>query len=209
MKMQCLVRFVVVAFIGTGHSWANEEFHVCRYHEHTVESTFAAGDKTSPRQYAPHRDVDVLHIRIDVLPILTSETVAGTTRIEFTPIAKPLEALRLDAVRLSVAAVRSSAAVDDFVVTESDVTSPLCSQPIAVGERAFVEIDYSAQPRKGFYFRTAKMGYDAGDTQVWTQGEPHEARHWFPCVDYPNEKSTTEVICHIPGRHDGVVQRPA
>jgi aminopeptidase N len=33
---------------------------------------------------------------------------------------------------------------------------------------------------------------------VWTQGETHEARHWFPCFDYPNERSTTEVIVHVP-----------
>ncbi|MDC0937080.1 M1 family aminopeptidase, partial [Pirellulales bacterium] len=36
------------------------------------------------------------------------------------------------------------------------------------------------------------------DEHLWTQGEPHESRHWYPCFDAPNERSSTEVICHVP-----------
>jgi aminopeptidase N len=62
-----------------------------------------------------------------------------------------------------------------------------------------VRIAYSAdEPDKGLYFRTPAMGYKEGDTHLWTQGEMHEARHWFPCYDYPNEKFTSEMICHLP-----------
>ena len=42
------------------------------------------------------------------------------------------------------------------------------------------------------------MGYNASDTQVWSQGEPEEHRFWFPSYDYPNERFTSEVICHVP-----------
>ncbi len=59
-------------------------------------------------------------------------------------------------------------------------------------------IRYSAEPKKGLYFRTKELGYPEEDTHLWTQGETHEARHWFPSFDYPNERSTTEVICHVP-----------
>jgi aminopeptidase N len=48
------------------------------------------------------------------------------------------------------------------------------------------------------YFRTPAMGYRVGDTHLWTQGQAHEARHWFPSYDYPNEKFTSEMICHVP-----------
>jgi len=42
------------------------------------------------------------------------------------------------------------------------------------------------------------MGYPDGDTQLWTQGEAENHRFWFPCYDYPNERFTTEVTCHVP-----------
>ena len=42
------------------------------------------------------------------------------------------------------------------------------------------------------------MGYLPEDTHLWTQGETHEARHWFPSFDYPNERFTSEVTCRVP-----------
>src|SRR5690606_8064008 len=33
---------------------------------------------------------------------------------------------------------------------------------------------------------------------IWTQGQTHEAPHWFPCFDYPNERATSEVLCTLP-----------
>ena len=61
-----------------------------------------------------------------------------------------------------------------------------------------LKIDYEAEPKKGLYFRTPEVGFRKEDTHIWTQGEPHEARHWFPSIDYPNERFTSEVICHVP-----------
>ncbi len=59
-------------------------------------------------------------------------------------------------------------------------------EPVAVGTEFTVHVDYSAQPTPVCTFEHA-MGYPATDTHLWTQGEAHEARHWFPCFDYPNE----------------------
>ncbi len=72
------------------------------------------------------------------------------------------------------------------------------AEPVAAGAKAQVTIQYEVTPDKGLYFRTAEMGYAAGDTQLWTQGEPEDHQHWYPSHDYPNEKFTTEVICHLP-----------
>lgn len=149
-------------------------------------------------QYAPDRQVDVLHIKLDVTPDFDSRTVAGTTSITATPIAKPVEILKLDAIDIRVTKVRcDTAKVADFVSTR-DALQIAFEEPIPVGTQFTVEIEYSAQPNAGLYFRTAEMGYPEPDTHLWTQGETHEARHWFPCFDYPNERSSTEVICHVP-----------
>ena len=71
-------------------------------------------------------------------------------------------------------------------------------EPIPVDAEASVEIEYSAEPAEGLYFRTADMGFPKEDTHCWTQGEPHEMRHWFPAFDYPNERASSEIICHVP-----------
>ena len=34
--------------------------------------------------------------------------------------------------------------------------------------------------------------------QCWTQGQDDDSRHYWPCIDHPIEKFTTEVICTAP-----------
>jgi aminopeptidase N len=57
---------------------------------------------------------------------------------------------------------------------------------------------------RGLYFRTAALGYPEGDEHLWTQGQTHEARYWYPSIDYPNERFTSEVICRVP---EGMIAR--
>ena len=33
---------------------------------------------------------------------------------------------------------------------------------------------------------------------MWTQGQDEDAHYWFPCIDYPNAKATTEVKATVP-----------
>ncbi|MBI1248095.1 hypothetical protein GC197_09665 [bacterium] len=177
---------------------AEEAACTCRYCE-SVAARLAFGidlDNDGPH-YAPVRQVDVTHIKLDITPDFDKRTVGGTTTIRFVPLRKPLDQLKLDALDLSISKVEGSTPVAEFDSTTKDLTI-LFEKPIAVGEESWVTIHHHCEPKGGFYFRTAEMGYPKADTHCWTQGESHYARYWFPCFDYPNEKSTTEVICHVP-----------
>src|SRR4030042_949334 len=148
-------------------------------------------------QYAPDREADILHITIDVTPDFKNRTIAGTTTIKFAPISKPLTEFRLNAVDLDVSSVTSSAKIEGYSVTDEAIT--ITFEPaVPVGAETTVTVVYRAEPKKGLYFRTPEMGYREGDTHLYTQGETHEAPHWYPNYDYPNERSTSEVICRVP-----------
>ncbi len=149
------------------------------------------------RQYAPDRNADILHIIIDVTPNFTSRTIAGETTIKFAPIAKLLTELRLNAVDLNVTAVTSSAKMAGHTVT-ADAIVITFDPAIPPEQETSVTIKYNAEPKQGLYFRTPEMGYKAEDTHLYTQGETHEAPHWYPNYDYPNERSTSEIICRVP-----------
>src|SRR6056297_162432 len=191
----------VVLFASMLFGLANgqaEQF-VCRYCAVGRAHAMPLGIELEGRyQYAPDRQVDVLHIKLDVTPDFKKRTVTGTASITAVPIAKPVEILKLDAIDLNIKEVRCEGAeVVDFYTSRQDLQIAF-SQPVAPGTKFTLHIDYSAEPQAGLYFRTPEMGYPASDTHIWTQGETHEARHWFPCFDYPNERSSTEVICHVP-----------
>ncbi len=156
-----------------------------------------AGAAIAEPQYAPDREADILHITIDVTPDFKNRTIAGTTTIKFAPISKPLTEFRLDAADLDVSSVTSNAKIEGYTATDKAIT--ITFEPaVPVGAEATVTIIYEAEPKQGLYFRTPEMGYPEQDTHLFTQGESHTAPHWYPNYDYPNERSSSEVICRVP-----------
>lgn len=57
-----------------------------------------------------------------------------------------------------------------------------------------IRFKYSVKPSKGVYFVDADTedGKVIRAAQIWTQGEPEEAHHWFPSYDFPDDKATSE-----------------
>lgn len=149
------------------------------------------------RQYAPDRQADILHLRIDVTPDFKARTVTGLTDIRFRPLASAQDQIVLDACDLDVNEVWSEPPARAWSADDEKIVITFAS-PIPVSEEAIVHVRYRAEPRQGLYFRTPEMGYAPENTHLFTQGEAHEARHWYPCYDYPNERFTTEVLCRVP-----------
>lgn len=194
MTMKQAAPFLVacLAFIQSTHA---EEW-TCG-HAHTALLQAAPGGSEGRRHYAPNREMDIQHLLLDITPNFRQRSIAGTATLQFAPIAKPLSELRLDAVDLQISGVTSTEQVRAWHVSDDQLIVTF-SAPIAADRKASVTIQYSATPQKGLYFRTPEMGYPAADEHLWTQGEPTESRHWFPAFDAPNEKFTSEVICHVP-----------
>jgi aminopeptidase N len=157
-----------------------------------------AGEKQAlPRHYAPDRDAEVLHLALDITPDFKGRSISGEATLTFKPIAKPLVELKLDAVDLSIESVRSEEKIEGYQLCDDHLIITFASA-IAAEKPARVSIRYSAQPRKGLYFRTSEMGYQPGDEHLFTQGEAIDTRCWYPGYDSPNEKFTTEITCRVP-----------
>ncbi len=149
------------------------------------------------RHYAPDRVIDMKHVLLDLTPDFVKRDLAGVATLTFSPIAKPMRQLRLDAIDLQVSKVESSAPIEAWDAGKKAITITFVD-PVPVDAETTVTVTYSAHPEGGWYYRTAAMGYPQGDDHFWTQGEPQTHRHWFPGYDYPNERFTSEVICRVP-----------
>ncbi len=150
------------------------------------------------RKYARDRRVDIKHLALDVTPDFTRRTVAGEVTITFLANAQPLTKLELDAVDITIDAVGAAGATVMEHQTTKDKLIITLAEPLAPGAEAAVTVRYHCQPENGLYFRTPEQGYPQGDTQVWSQGEAEFHRYWFPCYDYPNDRFTSEIVCHVP-----------
>jgi aminopeptidase N len=171
---------------------AREEMY-CRW----SEAWLAPNDSSAHRKYAPDRDVDIQHLALEVTPDFKERSLQAEATLRFKPNSRPLQELKLDAIDLAVESVNSSARVAAYQVTDKNLIITF-ADPLPPDKEVTVTIKYSARPRKGLYFRTPEMGYKPEDMHLWTQGEPIEARYWYPSFDSPNEKFTSEITCRVP-----------
>lgn len=165
---------------------------------HAQAVTLAAESQETYVRYGRDRAFDVKHIKLQVELDFEKESIFGVATHTVSPIGNPASEIAFDAVNLDIDSVTGhDGSPFDFEVT-NDKLRVYFANPIAVGTSTELNINYSTtRPTAGIHFRTDRLGYTKAETQAWTQGEPEDARHWFPCLDYPNERATTEVICTV------------
>jgi aminopeptidase N len=66
------------------------------------------------------------------------------------------------------------------------------------GDGASVAIHYRGAPKIGLYWVQPEKGLPDKRYEVWSQGEGEDNRHWIPCHDYPDDKSTFEGRFRVP-----------
>ncbi|HEY5913463.1 MAG TPA: M1 family metallopeptidase [Verrucomicrobiae bacterium] len=154
-------------------------------------------DSPDYRKYAPDREVQLLHLALDVTPNFKERTIAAQASLRLKAVVRPAREIRLDAVDLRVSTVTASAAVQAWQATGDQIIVTL-AEAIPPEKEVALTVRYSAEPTQGLYFRTPEMGYKAGDDHLFTQGEAIEARHWYPAIDTPNQQFTSEIVCRVP-----------
>jgi aminopeptidase N len=160
-----------------------------------------------PLRTATDRPVDIVHIRLDLDVSLRDQRISGTATIDFTPLRR-VTTLALDAVdhevkSVKLLTVKGDGARDvDFDNTGKRllVTFP---QPLERGEARRLVITYHIeQPKSGLHFFKPTPAEPKIPWMVWSQGEPTANRYWFPCLDNPNERQTTETFVTVDSRFE-------
>jgi len=148
-----------------------------------------------PVQVERSHDFDALHYRLELKFDLDKKEFKGENRVTLKPLKNGFMKCILDAKELVVTEVINYRNVPlEFKQTNEKLTVYL-SRAYNYGDICTFSIKYYAiDPKKGFFFsdetpRNPKM--------VSTDSFPDEARHWFPCYDYPHDKVTTELIATV------------
>ena len=143
------------------------------------------------------RTFDVKHIKGDLTFDIKKSEIRGTVTDTITPMHPGLDSVTLDCgpdLKVSKVAIGSTACKfeqkgDELVVTLDRAYGP--------DETFELAVTYAGSPEKGIRFVKPDPDHPKRAVSVWTVGEPEDAHHWIPCFDYPNERSTSEMIITV------------
>jgi aminopeptidase N len=145
----------------------------------------------SPRTY------DVLNYTIRTSFDIPNKAVIGEETLTFKPLRPEFKSLVLDASDMNVETVSLAASTDVSLqwTQPPDKLAITMDRAYQPSDSVTLRIHYRATPHRGLYFvpaSPAAAGQRYKPAQIWTQGEPEDNHHWFPCYDFPDEKATSE-----------------
>jgi aminopeptidase N len=149
------------------------------------------------RQVERVRTFDVRHIKGELTLDTKKSEIRGTVTHTIAPLHPGLDSLTLDCgadLKVSRVAVGSKSCTFDHKGDELAIT---LDRSYGLDEPFDLAVTYAGSPRKGVRFVKPDRDHPKRAVCVWTVGEPEDARHWIPCFDYPNERSTAEMIITV------------
>ncbi len=170
-----------------------------------VLGTAAAEDPPAYRT-APELKFGIDHLALDLDVDLAGKAVTGTETLDVKAVSD-LQTIHLDAVDLQVASVSVSRSGGQVVPASftNDGQSLEIKSALRRGESARLKIAYSLrEPRAGLHFYGPTPRDPNVPLQVWSQGEAQYARYWFPCLDSPCLRQTSEVTVHVPQGYEAL-----
>jgi aminopeptidase N len=147
--------------------------------------------------YAPSRDYDLQNVRTHLWFELDRHGVRGQTTQAVSLLRDNVSILKFDSVDLQISSVMLDGKTAQFKVApnELDVMLPEKSKR---GDRHEVTIGYSGVPKKGLYYVFPDKNYPDRPKEIWTQGESEDTRYYIPIYDYPNDRTTSEMLLTVP-----------
>ena len=167
--------------------------YFCKYFPEIIEEDNFLLPDARP-QWNPSRDIILAHVYLDLDVKLEEKQLAGTARITFSSTKKELQSIFLECRELRIERVTSeSGQALKFKQNDRGVKIHL-AESLGRDQSSTVNLDYKAEdPRLGLYFTGPDEHYPDKQWQVWSQGQDEDNKYWFPCVDHPREKVTSEI----------------
>lgn len=153
----------------------------------------------SKAHYPPSLPFVTNHMVLSLEADFASKSIECKQRLGLTAL-KDIERIELDAAELRVNKVsgtfRRKEGLDFRMMDEKLVVK--LPRVLKEGGSIELELEYTAKPRRGFYFVGPDKYYRDKDLQAWTQGEAVESKYWFPCQDHPQVKFTCDILVTVP-----------
>ena len=164
------------------------------------------------------KDNDLVHTKLEVKFDYQKSYIYGKAWITLKPHFYNTDSLTLDAKGMNINKVaiwqNGKATNLPFSYNDSLQLRIELNKMYKGGELYTVFIDYTAKPNelktagsaaitdaKGLYFINPLGKEKDKPTEIWTQGETEASSVWFPTIDKPNQKTTSEISMTVPAKY--------
>lgn len=217
--MRKLVLFVVPILLASGCKLTKTSDSIAEKKLEKVildDVVIKASVSSKPIPYQPMatREMDLLHTRLELSFNLSNQSVEGKATLSLKPFAQAISRFSIDAQGFDIYRVSEIKGRDTLQLAYAYDGYKLAINPgrILQEKDSFkLFIAYVAKPNaikgkggsaitdnKGLYFINP-LGKDPHKpTQIWTQGETRYNSCWFPTIDEPAEKHSSELFLTIP-----------
>jgi aminopeptidase N len=167
--------------------------YYCKYFPEGIEEhNFLLPDAKT--HWTPSRDMVLTHVFLDLEVEVEAQKLKGIAHISFSPIKKDLEIISLDARELTIDRVATKNGKSLKFKQNDHGVQIYLAEPLGRNEIGTVRVHYRVKnPRLGLYFTGPDEQHPDKLWQVWSQGQDEDNKYWFPCVDHPREKVTSEI----------------
>jgi aminopeptidase N len=179
-----------------------------------AEEDFFGGEDELPYQATATRNMDLLHMDLDLSFDWENQQVMGKAKLRLTPYFYPQKIVALDAQDFEFGRVariyKGQLETLSYRYDEQEIQIYL-PEELTVGDTVELEINYVAFPdrnsgggsaaisdTKGLYFIDPMDTVPGKPTMLWTQGETQHSSKWFPTIDRPNERLTHNIWLTVP-----------
>lgn len=147
--------------------------------------------------FARSKDYNLLNVRTHLQFNTDDRGVTGETTQSLSILRDGTSEVRFDSVDLNIETVTLNGAAAKFEVQPRKLVVEL-GKATKRGEHEEVTIHYSGHPRKGLYFVLPDKNDPKQPIEVWSQGESEDTRYYIPIYDYPNDRTTSEMLLTVP-----------
>ena len=167
-------------------------------------------------QVTPLKVNDLVHTKLDVSFDYGKRYLYGKGWLTLKPHFYDTDSLRLDAKGMdfkTIAIVDGKKTIPLKYTYDNEQLLITLNRKYKSTEKYIIFIDYTAKPdelkvkgslaitdAKGLYFINPD-GKGDKPIQIWTQGETEASSAWFPTIDKPNQKTTSEISMTVDAKY--------
>ena len=164
-----------------------------QFFDHRRSAAAGFYDPQVTPQYPPDLELEPVHIDIDLQIDIPNERAACCVTTTILARGQDPRELILDAVDFEDLTVRDPAGHELSHHYDGQKLAVRWADSIAQNEKRQVEIKYQiTKPADGLFFSQPNQAYPNQPWYAATDHETERARHWLPCIDLPNVRTTLD-----------------